>query len=115
MRNMWTRILGLALLVPALLGAQVTSSALSGTVDDAAGALVPDAKVTLTGEGNGFVRTVRTSRGGFFAFPDLTPATVTLAVEANGFKVYRQIGIAMHADEQRSLGQITLQVGQVSE
>src|ERR1019366_3853692 len=70
---------------------------------------------TLTGEGNGFVRTVTTNNEGFFAFPDLTPATFTLYIEAKGFKPYRETGIAINTGEARSVGQIKLQLGQVSE
>jgi hypothetical protein len=105
----------LLLLLPAVLAAQNTSSALSGTVQDAAGAIIPNVKVTLTGEGNGFVRTVSTTGEGFFSFPDLTPATFTLTIEAPGFRTYRQTGIALSAAQQRSLGQIRLDVGQVTD
>src|SRR5215469_7186183 len=101
--------------LPAWLPAQNTSCALSGTVHDSAGAVIPNVKVTLTGEGNGFVRTVSTTSEGFFSFPDLTPATFTLSVEAPGFKAYRQTGITINADEQRTLRPIKLEVGQVSE
>ena len=104
-----------ALLVPALLPAQNISCSLAGTVQDAAGAVIPGAKVTLTGQENGFVRSVTTNHDGFFSYPDLTPATFTIAVEAPGFKVYKQTGILINADERRSLGQIKLEVGQVSE
>ena len=105
----------LALLLPALLPAQNTSCSLAGTVQDSAGAVIPNAKVTLTGEENGFVRTVATTHEGFFSFPDLTPATFSIAIEAPGFKQYRQTGILINADEHRSLGQVKLQVGQVTE
>ena len=105
----------LVLLLPALLPAQNTSCSLAGTVQDSAGAVVPNAKVTLTGQENGFVRTVVSTHEGFFSFPDLTPATFTIAISAPGFKIYRQTGILINADEQRSLGQIKLQIGQVSE
>jgi hypothetical protein len=105
----------LALLLPALLPAQNISCSLAGTVQDSAGAVVPDAKVTLTGEANGFVRTVVTTHEGFFSFPDLTPATFTIAIEARGFKTYKETGILIHADELRSMGQVRLQIGQVSE
>src|SRR5258708_35683063 len=105
----------LLLLLPALLPAQNTSCSLAGTVHDPAGAVVPGAKVTLTSEGNGFVRTVSTTHEGFFSLPDLTPATFTIVIEAPGFKLYRETGVMISADEHRSLGQIRLQVGQVSE
>jgi hypothetical protein len=103
------------LLLPAMSLAQNTSCSLAGTVKDAAGAIIPNAKVTLTGEQNGFVRTVSTTNEGFFSFPDLTPATFTLAIEASGFKAYRETGILINADEQRSLGDLRLQVGRATE
>jgi len=105
----------LLILTPVFALAQVTSCSLSGTVRDSAGAAVPSAKVTLTGEGNGFTRTAVTTNEGFFSFPDLTPATFTLSIEAAGFKRYRQVGILIEADEQRSIGQIALEVGQITE
>ena len=109
------RLLLLAVIGAVLSPAQNTSCGLSGTVLDPAGAAMPGVKVTLTGEGNGFVRTVTTTGAGFFAFPDLTPATFTLSIDASGFKGYRQTGIAIDAGEQRSAGEIRLQLGQVSE
>ena len=109
------RRLLLTLCLPALLPAQNTSCALSGTVQDPGGAVIAGIKVTLTGEQNGFVRTVTTTNDGFFSFPDLTPATFTLFIEAAGFKTYRQTGIAIGSGEQRSLGQIALQLGAISD
>ncbi len=105
----------LALLLPAVMLAQNTSSALSGTVQDAAGAVIPNIKVVLTGEENGFVRTATTTHEGFFSFPDLTPASFTISIAAPGFKTYRQTGILISADEQRSLGRIRLEIGQLSD
>ena len=109
------RALLMAVLLPAALLAQNTSGSLSGTVVDSAGSVVPNAKVTLTGEANGFVRTALATSEGFFSLPDLTPATFTLAIEAPGFKIYRQTGVAITASEERSLGRIKLQVGQLTE
>ncbi|MDQ6678733.1 MAG: Plug and carboxypeptidase regulatory-like domain-containing protein, partial [Acidobacteriota bacterium] len=105
----------LLLCLPAVLAAQTTSSALSGTVEDASGAVLAGLTVTLTGEGNGFVRTAATSKEGFFSFPDLTAARFTLTIDAPGFKHYREVGIALDSSEQRSLGQIYLQLGQATE
>jgi hypothetical protein len=98
-----------------LLPAQNVSCSLSGTVQDIAGAVVPGAKVTLTGEGNGFVRTGTTNHEGFFSFPDLTPASFSLVVEAPGFKLLKEKGILINADEERSLGQLKLEVGNSSQ
>lgn len=104
-----------ALLLPAMVLAQGTSCSISGTVLDPGGASVPNAKVTITGEQNGFVRVVNTTKDGFFSIPDLTPATFTVSVEAPGFKTYKETGLTINADEQRALGQIKLQVGRASE
>src|SRR5258708_35428729 len=108
------RRLFLALLLPAVMPAQNTSSALSGTVQDAAGAVIPNIKVVLTGEENGFVRSATTTNEGFFSFPDLTPATFTLSFDAPVFKHYRQTCIAMTSSEQSSLGRNSLQLGVLS-
>ena len=109
------RYIALLFVLPAMLSAQTNSCALSGTVQDAGGAVMSGVTVRLTGEENGFVRKVTTTSEGFFSFPDLTAATFTLEIEAAGFKTYRQTGIAMGSGEQRSLGQIHLDVGAVSE
>src|SRR5690242_10308960 len=98
-----------------MLRAQNTSCSLSGTVTDPGGAVMAAIKVTLTGEGNGFVRTVKTTNDGFFNFPDLTPATFTLSIEAPGFRKYSQTGILINAAEQRAMGRIKLDVGQLTE
>ena len=110
-----SRFLFASLVLPAILAAQNTSSSLSGTVQDSAGAAHPNAKVTLVGEANGFTRTTETNNEGIFSLPDLTPATFTLTITAPGFKTYRETGIILNADEQRSLGVLKLQIGQLSD
>jgi len=98
-----------------MLLAQNTSSSLSGTVEDSAGAVIPSARVTLTGQGNGFVRTVTTNKDGFFNYPDLTPAKFTLKVEAAGFQAKQITGIEINSGDAKGLGQIRLTVGQISD
>ena len=63
------RYTALLIVLPAMLPAQTNSCALSGTVQDAGGAVMAGVRVRLTGEGNGFVRTVTTTGEGFFSFP----------------------------------------------
>jgi hypothetical protein len=108
-------ILTCVLLSCALAQAQNISCALSGTVQDPGGAVFPGVEVALTSAENGFVRTTKTNQDGFFSFPDLTASTFTLALSTPGFKRYSQSGIQVNSGEQRSLGVIQLQLGEVSE
>lgn len=62
-----------------------TSSALSGTIVDVSGAVVPGAKVTLTFTDSGARRTTVTGSEGGYLFLQLTAGEYTLAVEATGF------------------------------
>jgi len=105
----------LALLLPLLLPAQNTKCSLSGTVYDSAGAVVPHAVITLTGQVSGFVRTALTSQEGFFSFPDLTPAIFVITIEAEGFKIFKETGIRIDGGEGRSLDTVKLEVGQPSD
>lgn len=94
--------------------AQNVSGSLSGTVQDALGAVIPGADITVKST-QGFVRTSKTNPAGFFSFPDLTPSTYSLTVSAKGFKKYEQTEIAITSSEQRSAGAIVLQVGEMSD
>lgn len=108
------KMLSLSLL-PALLLGQGTTCGLTGTIVDSAGASIAGVRVLLTGEGNGFVRSAISTSQGFFSFPDLTPATFTVAIDAPGFKAYRQTKLAISSGEQRSLGTVRLEVGHTGE
>ncbi len=108
------RILLFALLAASQLPAQTTSGSISGTIKDSAGAVVPNAKVTVTGQQNGFVRTVTTNKEGFFNYPDLTPATFTMKVEAAGFKTYSKNDIVINASD-RKTEDVSLTIGQLNE
>ncbi|MFB3828256.1 MAG: carboxypeptidase regulatory-like domain-containing protein [Bryobacteraceae bacterium] len=95
--------------------AQNISCSLSGTVQDSMGAVFPGVEVSLASAQTGFTRTTRTNPEGFFSFPDLTPSTYTLVISAPGFKRHVQEGIEISSGEQRSLRNIALSVGEVSE
>ncbi len=60
--------------------------AVSGTVRDASGAVVPDASVVLANEAKGIRRTMQTTDAGVFAAPALTPSSgYSLTVTKQGF------------------------------
>ena len=84
-------------LIPAVVYAQgqTTSASLRGTVTDSSGAIISGAKVTVTGVGNGIVRTLTTDASGSYSARLLPPATYNLKAEAKGFKTYQQEGISL--------------------
>ncbi|MBM3766594.1 MAG: hypothetical protein FJW32_14490 [Acidobacteria bacterium] len=103
------------LLAAALSYAQNISAGLSGTVVDSTDAAMPGVTVQVSAARTGFKRETVTNQSGFFAFPDLTSGSYTIHVEKAGFKKYEQSDIALNSGDQRTLGRIRLQVGEVSQ
>src|SRR5260370_14927583 len=62
-----------------------TTSAIVGHVNDASGAAVPDATVTVTNKETGLRRSASTDESGRFNFPQLKPGAYSVKVEAEGF------------------------------
>jgi hypothetical protein len=90
------------------------TATLSGNVDDATGAVLSGAKVTLTDTERAVSQTYTTQTNGFYSFTFLPPGVYTLAVEAPGFKEYEQEGITLEAGQNVDQN-ISLAVGTVSE
>jgi hypothetical protein len=79
----------LLLLLVAPLGAHAQSSttgAIAGTVADAGGAMLPNAKITVTNQATGAVRTVTAGKSGDYRIADLEPGVYSAAITADGFK-----------------------------
>ena len=89
------------------------NAAITGTVTDPSGAVISQARVTMTQAGTQVRRTAATNASGQFTIPSLTPATYRLTVEAAGFKTYVQ-DVTLLADQSGSL-QIPMQLGQAQE
>jgi len=105
------------LLAVATLNAQNTAGSISGVVQDAQGAVVPAAKVTLTNDeqGAGSARVVTTAAEGSFVFSPVLPGKYTVTVEMMGFKKYVQSGITLDVSDRLGLPAIALQVGATGE
>ncbi|WP_158820669.1 TonB-dependent receptor [Granulicella sp. S156] len=86
--------------VPAL-RAQVQNGTITGTVIDPAGAVIPDANITLAGKATGLVLHAQSSKEGIYTFPQLIPGDYTVTVERKGF--------------QKATTTITLTVGQTAD
>jgi Carboxypeptidase regulatory-like domain len=87
-----------------------TTATLSGTVSDPGGALIPQAKVTLTSPETGTTRESATSDSGRYSFNQLPPGTYSLTVKMEGFRPYDQTGILLDAG-QTAAQNVTLTLG----
>ncbi len=89
MDRVLARLLVLALVgilaFPALSAAQITRGAISGTVRDATGAVVPGASVTVTNMDTNISRSAVTDAQGFFRVPALEPGRYAVKAELSGF------------------------------
>jgi hypothetical protein len=65
---------------------QAVNATLLGTITDSSGAVVPNAKVTVTETTTGVSRSGQTNESGNYSFPDLAPGQYAVAVELQGFK-----------------------------
>src|SRR5271167_121215 len=88
-----------------------TTSAIAGQVADEAGALVPNATVTITDRDTGLRRTTRTSSAGWFSLPQLKPGSYSVRVEAPGFAP-QQYDRVIAALGQKQTVNFTLRVAQ---
>jgi hypothetical protein len=69
---------------------QAETGAVSGTVKDASGAIVPGAHVTVTSEGTAASRTSTANENGSFTITTLEPGLYELKVSASGFGDFKQ-------------------------
>ena len=78
--------LSLTILLSCRAGAQSDNSSLSGSVTDASGALLPNARVTATNTATKADRAVTTNESGNFNMPDVPSGNYTVKVEQKGFQ-----------------------------
>src|SRR5437879_216857 len=83
-------LLVLLLGVPSL-SAQVSTSSINGTVVDASGAVVANAKVEAKNEETGAVFRQNTTSSGNFSFASLTPGSYSITVSLTGFQTFTSV------------------------
>jgi hypothetical protein len=88
-------------IAPAVYG-QATGSFL-GNVNDKSGSSLPGATVTVTSQGTGAARTVKTDDAGHYLVPLLAVGTYTVRVDANGFQSAETKDLRLQVDEAREL------------
>src|SRR5271157_3177467 len=85
-----------------------------GTVFDQSGAVVSQAKVTITNTGTNTSHTAMTTSAGDFSVPNLDPGMYTVAAEAKGFKKVVSTPILLEVSREVRVD-LKLQPGAVSE
>lgn len=77
--------------------ASAINGEITGTVTDAAGGVVANAKVTASNEGTGYNQSVETSESGLYRLGLLPLGTYDLRVETPGFAPVRHTGLTVNA------------------
>src|SRR6516165_1034427 len=94
--------------------AQFDSGQISGLVREYSKAVIPNANVTATNQGNGDRRQTVTNADGYFVFPNLVVGDYTITAEAPGFRRFVETNIKLSAASKISVD-VDLQVGAVTE
>lgn len=84
------------LLVSIQAKSQIAGTAnVQGAVEDASGAVVPNATVTITDTSTQVSHSAKSNSAGVYVFPGLITGTYSLSVTAPGFDTYQQTGIVL--------------------
>ncbi|HEV2498692.1 MAG TPA: carboxypeptidase regulatory-like domain-containing protein [Terriglobia bacterium] len=92
---------------------QAVNGSVVGTVTDSSGAVVPQAKVTITNVGTSVSEPAMTDGSGYYSFPDLPPAIYKVTIEKQGFTSVVRSGVTLavnstvRVDVKLSPGQVT--------
>src|SRR5690349_13842680 len=104
-------VLGSSVMV---LAQTASTGALTGTITDNAGAVVPGAKVTAANEATGEARTVMSQQNGSYTIPLLPPGSYKVEFSKSGFKTTVKPGLEINVTETARFD-VGLEVGGVQE
>jgi outer membrane receptor protein involved in Fe transport len=91
-------LLGLLLLLPMQSFGQAVFGSIFGTVTDPSGAVIPNAKVTITDLRKGTSETYQTNESGGYSATHLIPDVYQVKIEAQGFQTSQSGNIQVSAD-----------------
>src|SRR5208337_5405469 len=81
------------------LAGQVNTGDVVGSVTDASGAVLPDAKVTVKNTGTGVSRTAQTGKTGDYSFSLLQVGTYDVTIQAKGFRTFLTKDLSLSAGD----------------
>src|SRR5260370_81629 len=114
MQKVALRSVLLSLLFAVCALAQRDLGTITGTITDAQGAAVPNARVTIIEDATGLSYTTTTGVSGEYVRPLLKPGTYTITVQAQGFRKAEQKGVIVTAGDRIGVN-VGLQVGDISQ
>ncbi len=90
----------------------ISTGSIQGVITDPSGALIGNAKISISNKSTGRVLTVKSTSAGAYTSGALTPGNYTLTVEAPGFKttetaVTVEVGVTTPGNVKLQLGQAT--------
>lgn len=106
-------VLGLFLLAPSLLPAQVANGVITGRLTDSTGAVVSNAQVTLTKVDTGLTVSTQTNSNGIYTFSSLQTGPYKIQVTQSGFK-NAETSLTLAVGQTASID-LSLQVGSSTE
>ncbi len=101
-------------LLPSPASAQAVYGSIAGVVNDASGAPIPGASVTVTSLGRQTEDTVTTNDSGNYAKDRLLPGTYSVKASLSGFKAKLVSKVVVNVDTQTRVG-FSLEVGDLAE
>src|SRR5258706_3110115 len=107
-------VLALAVLLSTPVYAQVSGATLAGTVSDASGAVVTNAKVSIKNSATDVTRDVTTDSSGHYSAPNLLPGIYEITIVAAGFSASVRTGVTLTVGATQALN-VSLQIGQKTE
>ena len=113
LKPIWIALV-ILVLSTATMWSQAVNGTMLGTITDATGASVPNAKVTILETNTGISRSSQTNESGNYVFSDVPPGTYTVSVELTGFKKSSRAGVELTANSSPRIDLI-LQPGSVTE
>jgi hypothetical protein len=104
----------LMMVASAVMAQTAATGALTGTVTDTSGAVIPNAIVTTTNSDTQQARTATTGSDGSYRISLLPPGTYNVVFSANGFKAVQETGVNINVTETPVLNR-SLEVGSQTE
>ncbi len=106
-------LLAVATLWPTSTYSQTAYVVLQGAVQDASGAAIPGATVTITNDATKISDKTTSDSAGRYIFTHLSPASYTATVGAQGFKTLVRSNVLLRVDQKAAID-FTLEVGAVT-